>query len=252
MMRSYRRRWSSSPNGAMDSLSKTKRHNMTTKTKKLPSTTEADVKKPSALTPDDKARLALMPSLNSASVIQAYQGNVMGKDVDMNLLVDHLRTTFTEVKGGDLHNLEAMLVSQATALQTIFTSLARRASTQERLPQYQAFLGLALKAQAQSRATISALVDLKYPRQATFVKQANIAHGPQQVNNGAVAGADPEQYAQARAHGKESEPEQNKLLEADHRQLGQRMDTRATQAAERGNPALEAVGTVNRAKKRGG
>ena len=81
---------------------------------------------------------------------------------------------------------------------------------------YGAFLGLALKAQAQSRATISALVDLKYPRQATFVKQANIAHGPQQVNNGGAAGADPAQLTQAQAHGKQSATEQNKLLEEDH------------------------------------
>ena len=174
-----------------------------------------EVAKPLVQTTADKARMALLPSVNGAAVIEAYQGNVMGKDADMSVMIDRLRDTFSEVKSGDLHNLEAMLLSQATALQTIFTSLARRASTQERLPTYQAFLGLALKAQAQSRATISALVDLKYPRQATFVKQANIAHGPQQVNNGGAAGADPEHYAQASAHGRESQLEQNKLLDRD-------------------------------------
>lgn len=223
---------------------------MATKTKTLTTTTAADEKKSSALTSDDKARLALMPSINSAAVIQAFQGNLMGKDVDMNLMVDHLRTTFTEVKGGDLHTLEAMLISQATALQTIFTSLARRAQSQEYQKNLEAFLGLALKAQAQSRATISALVDLKYPRQATFVKQANIANGPQQVNNGGAAGADPEQYAQARAHGEKFAPEQNKLLEAEHGQPGKRMDTRAAQAAGRTDPNVETVGEVHRAIKR--
>ncbi|MDO8440969.1 MAG: hypothetical protein Q7S97_07170 [Polaromonas sp.] len=222
---------------------------MATKTKTLTTTTAAATKKPSALTPDDKARLALMPSLNSAAVIQAYQGNVMGKDVDVNLMVDHLRTTFTEVKGGDLHTMEAMLISQATALQTIFTSLARRAHEQEYQKNLEAFLGLALKAQAQSRATISALVDLKYPRQATFVKQANIANGPQQVNNGAAAGGNPEQYAQAHTHAEKSAPEQNKLLEEDHGQPGQRMDTRAAQTAERSYQAVETVESVHRAKK---
>ena len=55
----------------------------------------------------------------------------MGKDVELGGLIDQLRDTFTEVKGGDLHALEAMLISQATALQTIFTSLARRAQMQE-------------------------------------------------------------------------------------------------------------------------
>lgn len=202
--------------------------------------------KPPAPTTADKARMALLPSVNGAAVIEAYQGNVMGKDADLSGMIDRLRETFEDVKAGDLHTLEAMLISQATALQTIFTSLARRASTQERLPQYQAFLGLALKAQAQSRATISALVDLKFPRQATFVKQANIAHGPQQVNNG---GADPAHSAQAPTHGKEIEPEQNKLLEADHGQPGQRMDTRAAQKAERSYQAVETVESVHRAKK---
>ena len=201
------------------------------------------------LTAAHKARLAVSPSLNSATVIQAYQGNLMGKDVDLSALIDQLRDTCTAVKGGDLHTLEAMLISQATALQTIFTSLARRAQSQEYQKHLESFLGLALKAQAQSRATISALVDLKYPRQATFVKQANIANGPQQINNGAAAGANPEQYAQARPQAKEITPEQNKLLEANHGQPGKRMDTRAAQTAERSYQAVETVATVHSAKK---
>ena len=194
---------------------------------------------PYVMTTADKARMAVTPSLNGAVVIHAYQGNVMGKDADLNVLIDQLRDTFTEVKGGDLHNLEAMLISQATALQTIFTSLARKAQDQEYLKNQEAFLGLALKAQAQSRATISALVDLKYPRQATFVKQANIAHGPQQVNNGTAAGANPDQYAQALTHAEKSAPTQNKLLEADH---GQRLDTGAQGTAGRVNPHMATVG----------
>ena len=173
----------------------------------------------------------------------------MGKEADMSVLIEKLRETFTEVKGGDLNTMEAMLVGQATALQTIFTSLARRAQEQSSQRKREAFLGLALKAQAQSRATISALVDLKYPRQATFVKQVNIAHGPQQVNNGGAAGADPAQFTQAQAHGKQSAPEQNKLLEIDHRQPGQRMDTRAAKTPELSYQAVETVGKVHRAKK---
>ena len=161
---------------------------------------------PPALTPADKARMALMPSVNSATVISAYQGNVMGKDTDINAMIEDLRETSKEVRGGDLHIMEAMLINQATALQTIFTSLARRAASQEQLKHYEVFLGLALKAQAQSRATISALVDLKYPKQATFVKQANIAHGPQQVNNNSAP-------AGTVSHAEENKHEQNKLLE---------------------------------------
>ena len=193
-------------------------------------------------TPEDKARMALLPSLNGACVIETYQGNILGKEIGINLIIDGLRETFKEVKSDDLHTMEAMLISQATALQTIFTSLARRAANQEQMRHYEAFLGLALKAQAQSRATISALVDLKYPRQATFVKQANIAHGPQQVNNGAIP-------AESITHAEENKPEQNKLLEVNHGQPGNRLDTRAAQAAGRADTAVEAVGKVNRANK---
>ena len=228
-----------------------------TTSKKLPTKApEQTMVKVSDLTTVQKARLAVSPSLNGATVIQAYQGNVMGKDVELGGLIDQLRDTFTEVKGGDLHTLEAMLISQATALQTIFTSLARRAQMQEYQKNLESFLGLALKAQAQSRATISALVDLKYPRQATFVKQANIANGPQQINNagtqvgGTQSGTQP--ITQARSHAGKSEPEQNKLLEANHEQPGKWMDTRTPQKAKRSYQAVETVESVHRAKKPNG
>ena len=145
--------------------------------------------------------------IQSAAVMQSYQKNVMGSDVDFEVLVKGIMEICSQVKGGDLQTMEAMLVSQATALQTIFTDLARKAQAQTYQKHYEAYLGLALKAQAQSRATISALVDLKYPRHATFVKQANIAHGPQQVNNVSM----PKNGNSSRR--KKQKTEQNKLLE---------------------------------------
>ena len=54
----------------------------------------------------------------------------------------------------------------------------------------ESFPGLVLKAQAQSQVIILALVDLKHPRQDTFVKQANIANGPQQMNNAGTQATD--------------------------------------------------------------
>lgn len=187
------------------------------------------------------AHAALRPSINAAMVMQSYQGNIGGIVVDINALVNGLADSCKAVNDGDLATMEAMLISQATALQTIFTSLARRAQTQKYQQNLEAFLGLALKAQAQSRATISALVDLKYPRQATFVKQANIANGPQQVNNGAIEQTD--------SHARQLQTEQNKLLEGSYDTVTQRMDSREAQTSERSNPAVEAVGKVHRAKK---
>ena len=187
------------------------------------------------------AHAALRPSINAAMVMQSYQGNIGGIVVDINALVNGLADSCKAVNDGDLATMEAMLISQATALQTIFTSLARRAQTQKYQQNLEAFLGLALKAQAQSRATISALVDLKYPRQATFVKQANIANGPQQVNNGAIEQTD--------SHARQLQTEQNKLMKGSHDTVTQRMDRRAAQTAERGYQAVETVAKVHRAKK---
>jgi hypothetical protein len=182
-------------------------------------------KKPQALTlrakagddmPMTKAKATTRASINSALVVNAYQTNIMG-DVDLDGLVANMQVNFKAVSDGDMSTMEAMLVGQATALQTMFTSLAMRAASQEYLNQYQTYMALALKAQAQSRATISALVDLKYPRQATFVKQANISNGHQQVNNGTSSHQKLEGSvlpgASNYAHAEDFQTEPNKLLD---------------------------------------
>lgn len=184
--------------------------------------------------PQTKARAATKASINAVMVVHAFQGNILGKDVDMGELVTTMQTKFKEVNDGDLSTLEAMLVGQATALQTMFTSLAMKAVNQEYLKNYQSFMVLALKAQAQSRATISALVDLKYPKQtATFVKQANMTTGPQLINNGA-----------ALSHAGNIQNEPNKLLEADY---DERMDIGAQGKTSNVNKAVATLEEVHRA-----
>lgn len=189
----------------------------------------------------DKAKLVLMSSVNAASVITAYPNDIVGADVDLGALLNGLSESCSDVKEGHLSTLEAMLTGQAIALQTIFTSLARRAQKQEYQRNLEAFLTLALKAQAQSRATIQALVELKYPRQIAFVKQANISHGPQQVNNG-------EAHVPSRSRARKKQVAQNKLLE-DQSDGSTYLDAGATAAAIRSDTAVEAVAEVNRAKK---
>ncbi len=81
-----------------------------------------------------------------------------------------------------------MLTSQASALNSIFTELSRRAAnclfdgspgTFERT---EAYLRMAMRTQSQCRMTLDTLGTIKNPP--VFAKQANIANGPQQVNNG--------------------------------------------------------------------
>jgi hypothetical protein len=180
-------------------------------------------------------RAALRPEMNALVVVNAFKKEAMGDDADVGLMMADLKGCIQAVKAGDLSHLEAMLLAQATALQAMFTSFAVKASRQEHLGRHQIFMTMAFKAQAQSRATLQTLGDLKNPRQPTFVKQANIAHGHQQVNNGPMA--------HAGAGKKQSEP--NKLLEVDN---GNVLDTRAQAAPSRNDPTLEAVEKVHRTK----
>ena len=83
-----------------------------------------------------------------------------------------------------------------------------RANLGEHLEVTDRYLRLGFRAQAQCSATIERLFLMKNPTGAVFAKQANIAHGPQQVNNTLHAGPSP--LADPRAQ--ESETAPNKLL----------------------------------------
>ena len=185
-------------------------------------------------------QLLLMPTVQSAVAMELW-GKYAG-DVDLSELVDGLQKKVDAVHDGNMKPVEAMLYAQAMTLQTMFTNLARRAANQEYLKQFQTHMTLALKAQAQCRSTLEALAQVKNPM--PYIKQANIASGPQQVNNGAAAGELRHQYAQAHAHAGDFQTAPNKLLEANH---GQRLDIGAQTAAGRANQRVEAVGAVHRA-----
>lgn len=176
------------------------------------------------------ARYSISPHLMNAAVAEPFN-KLLFPDVELSDLAIALHDRIKNVQNGNMASIEAMLIGQAQALQTIFVSLGRRAAHTTQVNQYAMFMGMALKAQSQSRATIQALTELKYPKQATFVKQANISHGHQQVNNHG--------NADSPAHAKEISNQPNELLEAHHG--SQEMDTRATQTTI---PKDKAVATV--------
>ncbi|MBC7618145.1 MAG: hypothetical protein H7293_04005 [Candidatus Saccharibacteria bacterium] len=199
---------------------------------------------------ESKGRAVMHPGANAVVAITSLK-NLAGGEIDRLVMLDALNESMGRVKSGDLVDLEKMLLGQATALQAMFTSFAVRASDQTNTKIFETYMSLALKAQNQSRATISALVDLKYPRQATFVKQANITQGPQQINNGSQNLTRPVQDAQAkpRSRGKNTESQQNKLLELKDGKAQKWVVTRETQSTKQSDRALETVGTVNRTNK---
>ena len=120
---------------------------------------------------------------NSYSVVHFGKG-VFG-ELSLADCVLALKGTISDVKGGDLSSAEAMLTAQAAALNAMFCELARRAAMNmgEHLSATESYMRLALKAQGQCRATLETLAAIKNPP-VVFARQANISHGPQQVNNG--------------------------------------------------------------------
>jgi hypothetical protein len=208
---------------------------MTTK----PKTTTTKPRKKQDAAPAQKARNATGAEMLGRSrvmgvlAIKAAAWCKFG-DIDDLELHKELSPSLDAIKRGDLAPVETMLYLQAKALETLFTGLLHRGMAQESMPQYQAHMGLALKAQAQCRATLQALVEAKQPRSATFVRQANIAQ-QQQVNN-------------VVPHARETLPLENELLEDTTHEQQQRMVPGAQAAPARGNQAVEAVGEIHRAE----
>lgn len=183
-----------------------------------------------------RAKLACRPSVNSAAVTAEYAG--MFGEQDISELVEELSGRIGKLNDGDMKGIEGMLYGQAHALQSIFVSLARRAAKQEYLKQYGMYLGLALKAQAQCRATLETLAEVKQPKPATFVRQQNVAY-QQQVNNGDLRN----QPHDAPARTEKTVNQSNELLsEATHATL----DATGTGTSSATDSHLAAVEAVQR------
>lgn len=129
---------------------------------------------------------------------------------------------------------QEMLVAQAHTLDAIFNNLAQRANRSDYLSQFEAYLKLSLKAQAQSRATWDTWSSIQHPPVAHYVGQANIAHGHQQVNNNTEGAME------------KMQKRPNELLEK--QDASDWMDGRASSATSRADQELETVGAVNRAE----
>lgn len=156
-----------------------------------------------------------------------------------------MRAKAAKTEAGDLSELEATLTAQAATLNAVFNEMARRASINmgQHMDATEKYMRLALKAQGQCRATVETLAEIKFPRSATFIKQANIA-GQQQVNNGQAGIED---------HRLTGSPEKtiNSTNELLSEQANATLDTAGARAPSRANSELETVGAINRTKDTG-
>lgn len=183
-----------------------------------------------AVTAKNYAKLLTSPQLAAYRVIAAAETKNMTDSLDVPTLVQALKDQGAAANRNDLSQAEAMLMNQATALQSLFARMAERATSTEYLTSFETFMRVALKAQAQCRATLETLAAIKNPP-IVYAKQANVTTGPQQINNGI-------------AHTGENKIRTNKLLAADH---GNFLDTRAQAAPTRVDPGMGPMDKVNRA-----
>lgn len=192
------------------------------------------------------AELALGGIINGATLTVDFSKGNYG-ELSLTECISELGKKVRNVHKGNLQDAETILTAQAFALDAIFTSLARRAQMNmgEYMDAADRYMRLALKAQGQCRTTLETLAAIKNPP-VVFAKQANIANGPQQVNN-TVNKSDGSFESSTRthapAHAGNSNSVQNELLEDRHEQG---MDIGAPGAAISRDPAMATVGEIHR------
>jgi hypothetical protein len=189
------------------------------------------------------ARTVLRPSIRAADTWSAFSPRYRGV-TDLVEMTDELAKQSSAVNSGNMSRPEAILVAQAHSLDAIFNELARRAALNmgEYLDATDTYLRLALRAQSQCRATLETLSIIKNPQASVaIVKQANIAHGPQQVNNGTSPNAS--------TRAEENSNPSNELLE---HQRGTRLDRGTTGLPSSADPSLVPVAQINGPEERTG
>ena len=180
------------------------------------------------LTPSDMAKALASPATAAFRIaMQAHKDVDLGKGPAWDVYADELRAATAKLRNNDFSHVEDMLMQQAEALQMIFTRLAERALTATQIPSGDLFFRYGLRAQSQCRATLETLAAIKNPPAMVFARQANVAAGPQQVNNGASPAS------RARQNG----PERNELS-GESSEL--RPDGRTPALARNADPALAA------------
>jgi hypothetical protein len=149
--------------------------------------------------------------LAHARVIDAFSAPMFGSTDDLTTYLTALDHMVQTIRGGGLRDAEALLLAQAVTLNAIFARCATRAAANldgHHVEALERYLRLALKLQSQCRTTLETLAILKNPT-TVFARQANIAQGPQQVNNVASLATD---SCQAPSRARAEKSGRNELL----------------------------------------
>lgn len=177
-----------------------------------------------------RTEIQLSPTILNTLTAQSFLKSLSG-EVDLTEAVEVMREKSDKILAGDLDELESTLAAQVVSLNAIFANLARRSASSEYMSQMETMMRLALKAQSQCARTAEILAAIKNPP-IVYAKQANIAQGHQQVNNGVT----PHTHA-----GKHKKSQNELLSEANNATL----DTRGTAKTGSINQEMETVETFN-------
>lgn len=178
------------------------------------------------------AQTILSPAVNAGHAVRKWSG-LEGTPFDRGLLVE-LEAQIAAIASGKSDRPAEIMAAHIETLDALFYSLLGNAHAYRGNPMMAEKIRLALKVQSQIRATVQALADLKNPRPVAYVQQANIAHGPQQINNG-LSVAWPAEVVNG--------IQPSELLEARN---DTRLDTPTTGATSSVDTQLEAVDAINR------
>ena len=193
-------------------------------------------------TPEEaKARVTLTSEYHAADSIWVLNQITAFKEADLTNIANRLEGQIEKLKKGGLDQEVSMLAAQAYTLDALFHHLLNRSAKNmnNEFNIVERLMKLALKAQSQSRTTLDSIASMKKPP-AELIKQTNIAHGHQQVNN-VLESKDKSPARQ------EKTVLENELLEKTD---GERLDTGTPSEAVKADSEVETVDKQHRAKNK--
>lgn len=128
------------------------------------------------------AELSVRPEMRHSMAAMGYTTPFMGEEAGWADLTTAYQQQLRDAAKGEVSQVSRMLMAQAITLDSIFTRMVERAGANigqhsEAMKQY---TNLALRAQANSRATLEALARIHQPRE-QIVKHVNVNEGGQAV-----------------------------------------------------------------------
>jgi hypothetical protein len=180
--------------------------------------------------------IAILPESVAITAVKEIRHNPYDRAcIDTRSLFRGIRKQEEEIKQGNLEHIERYLYSQAIALNALFDRMLNQLANADYTSQIQLSGMLALKAQAQCRATLATLAQIKNPDQVTFVRQ-NI----QQQNNAINQQVNPSTMNDISP--KSHNPANELLTEVPNETL----DFRGTAKTIATHPTMETVEAINR------